>query len=65
VADPKPTPQECPECKGASIEFRGLGLDTQYKICSRYKEPGHLTWDEMQAKFSERLKMLRPSGRFA
>lgn len=38
----------CPECGGNTIEFRGNGLDTQYKICSRWKEPGHLAAEEIQ-----------------
>ena len=61
-----PTQQQpCAECGGRTIEFKGTGSDTQYKICSRYKEPGHLRWDEVQARYRERAKVLRPSGRFA
>ncbi len=37
-------PEKCPECGSRGIEFSGRGLETQYKICSRYKDDGHARW---------------------
>ncbi len=33
----------CPECFGKTILLRGKGLDSEYYVCSRWKEAGHLT----------------------
>lgn len=59
----------CEECGGAGIEFRGTGLEMQYKICSAYKtsdEPAnHPTMTEVKGKIRETLVRVRPSGRFA
>lgn len=57
--------EECPECGGVTIEFRGLGLDTQYRVCPRWKEPGHKTESECKAELRERRGAIRPSGRYA
>jgi len=55
----------CPECRGLTVEFKGCGLDSQYKVCSRYTEPGHLTAEQIQDKIRARRAAVRPSGRFA
>lgn len=64
-----PTPpavaESCPECGNRTIEFKGLGLDTQYKICSRYETPGHLSSDEIRKRIRAALTTLNPSGRTA
>ena len=57
--------EKCPECGGRTVEFSGHGLDTQYKICSRWKEPGHKTEEEVKRILANVRKQLRPSGRFA
>jgi hypothetical protein len=57
--------KKCPECKGATVEFRGSGCDTQYRICSRYAEPGHLSAEEIRREIAYWRSALRPSGRFA
>lgn len=58
-------PQTCPECEGRTIEFRGTGLNAQYRLCSRYKEPGHKTEEQCRAELAETRQAIRPSGRFA
>lgn len=55
----------CTECKGLTIEFRGSGLDRQYKICSKYRERGHLSEEQLRARIREAVTAGRPSGRFA
>jgi hypothetical protein len=59
----------CPECKGVGIEFRGKGLDMQYKICSAYRgnnePPGHPPMAVVKDKIRDVLVAVRPSGRFA
>ncbi len=57
--------KKCHECKGATIEFRGHGCDAQYRVCSRYAEPGHLSTEEIRQRLAEWRSALRPSGRFA
>jgi hypothetical protein len=59
----------CPECKSVGIEFRGKGLDMQYKICSAYRgnnePPGHPPMAVVKDKIRDVLVAVRPSGRFA
>lgn len=55
----------CEECSGRTLEFRGHGLDLQYRVCSRWRAPGHLTEQEMREKLAAERLRLRPSGRFA
>ena len=55
----------CSECNGATVAFRGTGSDLEYKICSRYREPGHIDPAEIRAKIAERRMSVRPSGRVA
>lgn len=55
----------CPECNGSAVEFRGTGSDLEYKVCSRYREPGHIDLAEIRAKIAEQRMSGRPSGRFA
>jgi hypothetical protein len=56
---------QCSECNGTTIEFRGTGLDRQYKICSRYQEPGHLSEQRLRDAIRDAIVVGRPSGRFA
>lgn len=62
---PKQEKKGCPECNGATVEFRGHGGDTQYRVCSRYAEPGHLSAEEIRQRVSEQQQAIRPSGRWA
>lgn len=55
----------CSECTGTTIMLRGSGLDTQFKVCSRRKEPGHLTEDEIRERLASIRQRLNPSGRTA
>lgn len=55
----------CAVCKGATVEFRGTGIATEYRICVRYREPGHLNEVEIRACVDDVRKGLRPSRRFA
>ncbi len=55
----------CPECKGVTVEFRVHGLNTEHKICSRWREPGHLSEAEIREKIRAVTVALRSSGRFA
>ena len=55
----------CSECHGETVSFKGRGLDMQYKICSRWKEPGHKSEDEVKQEISSLRRQIRPSGRFA
>lgn len=57
---------KCSECGGATVEYSGRGLDTQYKICGRWREPGHLSQDEAMAQVRKvRMANYPKSGRFA
>lgn len=59
-------PPPCTECGGRGVEFRGKGLDTQHRICSRYKEPGHPSEENIRARIREVIgQNWPPSGRFA
>ena len=54
------------DCKGATVEFRGLGKDRQYRICPNWKEPGHLTEAEIKKAIGNERGWIMPhSGRFA
>jgi hypothetical protein len=56
----------CPECRGLTIEFRGTGKNVQYRICTRWEEPGHLSEEEVKKKLWEKtMAHMPPSGRFA
>jgi len=50
-------------CGGATVTFRGEGKDAQYRVCLRWKEPGHLAEDEIQARIREVMDVVCPSGR--
>lgn len=60
-----PEEQRCPDCQGRTIEFKGKGLESQYRICPRWTEPGHLTSQEVQARLFRYMQSVRPSGRWA
>lgn len=56
----------CPECKGVTLEIKGKGSGSQYKLCTRWKDPGHLSKDKIQEKYSNWVRAMAPrSGRFA
>ena len=55
----------CPECGGRTVEFRGRGLDMNYRICSRYTEPGHKSEADIRKAIADVRHAVRPSGRFA
>jgi len=55
----------CAECGGATVMFSRSGLQTQYRICTRYQEPGHISKAEVEERVAQVRKALRPSGRFA
>lgn len=57
---------KCEECGGATVQFRGRGLDVEYKVCSRWQEPGHLSEQEAKKLIADRTRAHMPrSGRFA
>jgi len=56
---------QCPECHGRTLEFRRTGKDTEYKVCSRFLQPGHLSQGEIQAKIRQIMRGVFPSGRQA
>lgn len=57
--------EPCSDCGGTTLEFRGVGKDTEYRLCPRWQEPGHMSKDEMRAKIRSLVADLNPSGRFA
>ena len=57
---------KCPECNGNTVEFRGRGLDMQYRICSRCMEPGHKSSKDVESLIAaQRMLLGPPSRRFA
>ena len=63
--DPIPA-ADCPNCAGKTVDFQGQGLETTYRLCSRWKEPGHLSQDEAMAQVRRvRLANMPRSGRSA
>lgn len=57
--------EKCLECGGETVLFSGKGLNTQYKICTQYKEVGHKSETEINEILSNIRRQIRPSGRFA
>lgn len=57
--------ETCPECHGKTILFTGRGEYIQYRVCSKYKEEGHLTEEEIQRKIHDVRMWICPSGRMA
>jgi hypothetical protein len=48
MADPIPTPAAtCPDCNGETVRFGGAGLSMQYCVCPKWKEPGHLSGEDI------------------
>ena len=66
MSERQPTnpPSPCPECNGETIEFRGSGKASEYKVCSRWKELGHHTEDEVKAKLKVWKDAAWPPGRY-
>lgn len=62
VSDEEP----CRECGGQSVLFQGTGAETQFRICTRWRKPGHLSEREIKDRIrDERAKAFPSSGRFA
>lgn len=55
----------CKDCGGLTIELRGRGLDTEYRLCPLWREPGHKTEDEVRKELSAARQSLNPGGRYA
>lgn len=55
----------CPNCDGRTVEFRGSGDDAQFRICSRWREPGHLSREEIEERIAVECMTQRPSGRLS
>jgi hypothetical protein len=56
----------CPECQGKTVDFRGEGLSLESRVCSRWREDGHLSEQEIKRLVSEKRRAAYPrSGRFA
>jgi hypothetical protein len=62
---PEPQLKTCPECKGVTVQFTGTGLNTQYRICRRYEESGHLSKEAINERIATTIRAARPSGRYA
>jgi hypothetical protein len=63
MAEPK---KQCPECVTfQTILIRGIGRDAQFMVCPLWREPGHLTEDEIREKLAQIRQRLNPSGRMA
>lgn len=45
--------ETCPECGGATVQFRGQGRDLAYRVCSRWLERGHLDEHTVRQKIRE------------
>jgi len=45
--------------------FSGHGKDTQYMVCSRWQEPGHMSETEWRERIQAFRDDLKPSGRMA
>lgn len=61
-----PRERECPECYDfGTIMMRGIGRDTQFKVCPFWREPGHLEEHEIRAALERIRRALNPSGRTA
>lgn len=56
-------PLFCAECEGATVTFRGVGKGMEYRLCSRRKEPGHLSEAECDDKIQSVKAEINPSGR--
>lgn len=58
--------EPCKECNGETIQFRGTGLNLQFRICTKVGTEGHLTMQQAQEKLADRRFAHMPrSGRFA
>lgn len=55
----------CTECDGRTVEFRGSGSRTEYRICPRWREPGHLSREEIAERLAVAAMTENPSGRTA
>ena len=56
---------KCSECSGLTIQYQGKGLDSQYRVCSQWQVPGHLTEEEIGQALGQFRRAIRPSGRMA
>ena len=57
---------ECAICRGLTVEVRGHGLETQYRICADWQKPGHMSREQIRARIAEVRERYMPiSRRFA
>jgi hypothetical protein len=58
--------EPCPDCGGKTIEFRGSGLNVEYRVCPRWKQPGHKKKAEVLREIEAKRAAHAPaSGRTA
>lgn len=57
--------EKCHECGGSTVMFRGKGLNLEYKVCSLWQKPGHLSREEIRAKVAQVIQIELPEGRWA
>ena len=57
--------EKCPECFGLTVQFTGKGKNMQYRICSKWQEPGHKTQTEIEDLIHRVRMWENPSGRLA
>lgn len=57
--------EKCPECFGLTIQFTGKGKNMQYRVCSKWQEPGHKTETEVNQIIHQVRTAVNPSGRLA
>lgn len=57
---------KCAECGGEGVQFRASGIGTQFRICPKWREPGHPTEQDIRQRIREAIAANMPaSGRFA
>lgn len=54
----------CTECNGETIQFRGKGKNLEHRLCTRWKEPGHLTEEQVHVRLREEADRAWPPGAF-
>ena len=60
-----PDPRPCPECNGETVQFRFIGTkDLQRRLCTRWREAGHLSEVECKARVREEMDRAWPPGQF-
>lgn len=54
----------CAECNNETIQFRGSGKNMQHRLCTRWKETGHLSEEQVRARLREEADRAWPPGAF-